>query len=91
MTGTDRSPDSLSDLLPVVATQGWGSTAGREAVEVMRRACRREAARWTRTAGWLTDEGLAVVWEQMDRLVKAAPVRECAGSFAGGGAAGVCR
>ena len=37
----------------------------------MRRACRREAAHWTRTAGWLTDEGLAVVWEQMDHLVKA--------------------
>ena len=37
----------------------------------MRRACRREAAHWTRTAGWLTDEGLAIVWEQMDHLVKA--------------------
>ena len=37
----------------------------------MRRACRREAAQWTRTAGWLTDEGLAIVWEQMDHLVKA--------------------
>ncbi|HEY5150628.1 MAG TPA: hypothetical protein VIJ23_12555, partial [Mycobacterium sp.] len=71
MTGTDCSPDSLSDLLAMVATQGWGSPPGREAVEVMRRACRREAARWTRSAGWLTDEGLAVVWEQMDRLVKA--------------------
>ena len=55
MTGTDSSSDSLSDLLAVVATQGWGSAAGREAVEVMRRACRREAARWTRSAGWLTD------------------------------------
>ena len=36
----------------------------------MRRACRREARSWTRTAGWLTDEGLAIVWEQMDHLVK---------------------
>jgi hypothetical protein len=71
MTGNDSSSGSLSDLLAVVATQGWGSAAGREAVEVMRRACRREAARWTRSAGWLTDEGLATVWEQMDRLVKA--------------------
>jgi len=71
MNGTDSSPESLSDLLMVVATEGWSSGAGREAVEVMRRACRREAAHWTRTAGWLTDEGLAVVWEQMDRLVKA--------------------
>ena len=24
----------------------------------------------TRTAGWLTDEGLATVWEQMHRLVQ---------------------
>ena len=71
MTGTDCSLDSLSDLLAVVATEGWGSRPGRQAVEVMRRACRWEAARWTRTAGWLTDEGLAVVWEQMDRLVQA--------------------
>ena len=62
---------SFSDPLRVVASQGWGSAAGREAVEMMRRACRREAAHWTRTAGWLTDEGLAIVWEQMDHLVKA--------------------
>ena len=55
MTGNDSSSGSLSDLLAVVATQGGGSAAGREAVEVMRRACRREAARWTRSAGWLTD------------------------------------
>jgi hypothetical protein len=71
MTGNDSSAGSLSDLLAVVAAEGWGSAAGRQAVEVMRRACRREAARWTRSAGWLTDEGLATVWEQMDRLVKA--------------------
>ena len=36
----------------------------------MRRACRQEARHWTRTAGWLTDEGLATVWEQMHRLVQ---------------------
>ena len=71
MNTDDTGSPSLSDLLRAVASQGWGSAAGREAVEVMRRACRREAAHWTRTAGWLTDEGLAVVWEQMDRLVKA--------------------
>ncbi len=49
---------------------GWGSAPGRAAVEIMRRACRREATHWTRTAGWMTDEGLAAVWEQMDRLVQ---------------------
>src|SRR5690349_22314989 len=37
----------------------------------MRSACRREAMHWIRTAGWLTDEGLSEVWEQMDRLVRA--------------------
>lgn len=37
----------------------------------MQIAFRREAAEWTRTAGWLTDEGPSVVWEQMDRLVRA--------------------
>jgi len=79
MTGNDCSSDSLSDLLAVVATEGWSSGAGREAVEVMRRACRREAARWTRSAGWLTDEGLAVVWEQMDRLVKAGRFEDAPG------------
>jgi len=70
MNGNDTGLPWLGDLLRAVASQGWGSAAGREAVEVMRRACRREAAQWTRTAGWLTDEGLGVVWEQMDRLVK---------------------
>ena len=70
MNTEDTGLPSLSDVLRVVASQGWGSAAGRETIEVMRRACRREAAHWTRTAGWLTDEGLATVWEQMDHLVK---------------------
>jgi hypothetical protein len=70
MNSDDTGSPSLSDLLRAVASHGWGSAAGQDAVEVMRRACRREAAHWTRTAGWLTDEGLAVVWEQMDHLVK---------------------
>ena len=61
----------LGELLGRVAVQGWGSDAGREAIRIMQAACRREAAEWTRTAGWLTDEGLSVVWEQMDRLVRA--------------------
>jgi hypothetical protein len=60
----------LVELLTQVADQGWGSDAGRQAIGIMRVACRREAAEWTRTAGWLTDEGLSVVWEQMDRLVR---------------------
>jgi hypothetical protein len=62
--------DRLVSLLAVVADQGWGSDAGRQAVGIMQSACRREAAQWTRRAGWLTDEGLAVVWEQIDRLVR---------------------
>lgn len=61
----------LRELLSLVAEEGWGSNAGRDAIRIMRAACRREAAEWTRTAGWLTDEGLSVVWEQMDRLVRA--------------------
>ena len=60
----------LVDLMAQVAEQGWGSAAGRQAIGIMRVACRREAAEWTRTAGWLTDDGLSVVWEQMDRLVR---------------------
>jgi len=60
----------LVDLLAQVAERGWGSDAGRQAIGLMQAACRREAAEWTRTAGWLTDEGLSVVWEQMDRLVR---------------------
>ena len=70
MNTEDTGLPSLGVVLRAVASQGWSSAAGREAVEVMRRACRREAAHWTRTAGWLTDEGLATVWEQMDHLVK---------------------
>lgn len=54
-----------------MAVQGWDGDAGRQAIGIMQAACRREAAEWTRTAGWLTDEGLSVVWEQMDRLVRA--------------------
>jgi len=60
----------LSAALAEVAEQGWNSVPGREAIEIMRRACWQEARHWTRTAGWLTDEGLATVWEQMHRLVQ---------------------
>lgn len=67
-----RGPRSrLGELLSLVAEEGWGSNAGRDAIGIMQAACRREAAEWTRIAGWLTDEGLSVVWEQMDRLVGA--------------------
>ncbi len=69
--GAQRGQRSkLGELLGRVAVQGWASDAGREAIRIMQAACRREAAEWTRTAGWLTDEGLSVVWEQMDRLVR---------------------
>jgi hypothetical protein len=68
--GRDQSTASLPRLLSDVASLGWESNAGREAIAIMRRACRREALQWTRTAGWLTDEGLATVWEQMDRVVR---------------------
>ena len=61
---------SLPDLLREVATNGWNCPAGTEAVTVMQRACRREAMRWMWTAGWMTDEGLADTWEQMDRLMR---------------------
>ena len=64
------STSDLPALLAQVAGDGWNSPAGRSAIEIMRRACRQEARHWTRTAGWLTDEGLATVWEQMHRLVQ---------------------
>ena len=67
-----RAPaDDLSSLLAVVAGDGWGSAAGNQAIRIMRSVCRREAVHWRHKAGWLTDEGLAPVWEQMDRLVRA--------------------
>jgi len=65
-----RGGNGLPSVLAAVATLGWESAAGRDAIAIMRRACRREAMQWTRTAGWLTDEGLATVWEQMDRVVR---------------------
>ncbi len=66
-----RAGDRLVSLLAEVADQGWGSDPGHQAIGIMQSACRREAAQWTRKAGWLTDEGLAIVWEQLDRLVRA--------------------
>jgi Arc/MetJ-type ribon-helix-helix transcriptional regulator len=68
--GEARPGDDLSGLLAAVADEGWGGGAGRRAVGIMRSACRREAMHWIRTTGWLTDEGLSEVWEQMDRLVR---------------------
>lgn len=67
-----RAPaDDLSSLLAVVAGDGWGSAAGNHAIRIMRSACRRETIHWRHKAGWLSDEGLAPVWQQMDRLVRA--------------------
>jgi hypothetical protein len=68
--GEPSRRSQLGELLAEVAEQGWGSVPGRQAIGIMQLVCRREAAEWTRTAGWLTDEGLSVVWEQMDRLVR---------------------
>lgn len=73
------STSELPALLAEVAVDGWNGDAGRQAVEVIRRACRREASRWTKTAGWLTDEGLSAVWEQMDRLVRTDRVQDATG------------
>ena len=70
---------SLPDLLREVATDGWNSPAGTQAVTVMQRACRREAMRWTWTAGWMTDEGLADTWEQMDRLMRSGRFEDAPG------------
>lgn len=70
---------SLPELLADVAKFGWDSGAGRDAIAILRRACRREAMQWTRTAGWLTDEGLATVWEQMDRVVRTGRYDEAPG------------
>jgi hypothetical protein len=69
----------LPDLLREVATDGWNSPAGTQAVTVMQRACRREAMRWTWTAGWMTDEGLADTWEQMDRLMRSGRFEDAPG------------
>ncbi len=75
----DPASAELPGLLADVAALGWDSPAGRRAVELMRQACRREASRWTRTAGWLTDEGLATVWEQLHRLVLAGRFEDAPG------------
>lgn len=69
--GSESTGDRLVSLLAKVADLGWASDPGHQAIGIMQSACRREAAQWTRTAGWLTDEGLALVWEQFDRLVRA--------------------
>lgn len=71
--------DRLVSLLAVVAHQGWSSDAGRRAIGIMQSACRREASHWTRSAGWLTDEGLATVWEQIDRLVRTGRLADAPG------------
>ena len=73
---------SLAELLRLVARTGWNSPAGAEAVRAMQRACRREAARWTWTAGWMTDEGLADTWEQMDRLMRSGRFDDAPGLLA---------
>jgi hypothetical protein len=77
--GGEHACDDLSAFLAAVVVEGWSGDAGRQAIGIMRTACRREATHWTRTAGWLTDEGLSVVWEQMDRLVRSGRVTDAPG------------
>ena len=59
----------LVGLLHQVADAGWDSDAGRLTVAHLRRICRGEASRWTYSAGWFSDEGLADVWEAVNRLL----------------------
>lgn len=59
----------LVGLLHEVKRQGWDSAAGQAAVAHLRRICRGEASRWTYSAGWFSDEGLADVWEAVNRLL----------------------
>lgn len=69
--GSVTQPDGLHlvGLLNEVQEQGWDSAAGRAAMTHLRRVCRGEAARWTYSAGWFSDEGLADVWEAVNRLL----------------------
>lgn len=67
--GSSRGGVDLVGLLHEVEEQGWDSIAGHAAVGHLRRVCRGEASRWTHSAGWFSDEGLADVWEAANRLL----------------------
>lgn len=68
-TGAKSGGADLVGLLREVDEQGWDSAAGRTVVAHLRRVCRGEASRWTYSAGWFSDEGLADVWEAVNRLL----------------------
>ena len=67
--GVSSGGGDLEGLLHEVEGQGWDSAAGQAAVAHLRRVCRGEASRWTYSAGWFSDEGLADVWEAVNRLL----------------------
>ncbi len=68
-TGAKSGGADLVSLLHEVKEQGWDSPAGQAVVAHLRRVCRGEASRWTYSAGWFSDEGLADVWEAVNRLL----------------------
>lgn len=59
----------LVGLLREVKGKGWDGAAGRAVVAYLCRVCRGEASRWTYSAGWFSDEGIADVWEAVNRLL----------------------
>lgn len=67
--GASSGGVDLVNLLHEVERQGWDGPAGQAAVAHLRRVCRGEASRWTYSAGWFSDEGLADVWEAVNRLL----------------------
>lgn len=67
--GASSGGVDLVALLREVKEKGWDGAAGRDVVAHMRRLCRGEASRWTYAAGWFSDEGLADVWEAVNRLL----------------------
>jgi len=68
-TGMKSGGADLVGLLHEVKGKGWDSAAGQAVVAHLRRVCRGEASRWTYSAGWFSDEGLADVWEAVNRLL----------------------
>ena len=68
-SGSKAGGVDMVGLLREVKEQGWDSAASRATVAHLRRICRGEASRWTYSAGWFSDEGLADVWEAVNRLL----------------------
>ena len=74
---------SLAELLRVsrAARAGTARRAPRLCGRCSGHAAVRHA-RWTWTAGWMTDEGLADTWEQMDRLMRSGRFDDAPGLLA---------